>query len=210
MPTNYYVQEQGKRACSNSRSVLVPLTSSRHIKQPSIMNYKFLSYTKRILLISGASENFIQSHIVEELTAKLKQAGIVNIEHQENVFSFRGPIFRWSWNGFDMLNIVSRLELRFEKLTTLPYLVVKFVYTELLIIALLMSTTIVIASLTGILVWAIGLGLVILASYVTSTVVAASRFEKWIQKELKTHEHLVQEQAGDRNYDEKPTITTTV
>jgi len=71
------------------------------------------------------------------LDERLEKSYIFKRVTEGNKLSFRGSIFRFIWNGWNLFNPISRGEIEFVEVDGKPFITHKICFTEALIIALL-------------------------------------------------------------------------
>lgn len=75
----------------------------------------------------------------EILSERLKKSYIFHTETKENNFTFRGSIFRFVWNGWDLFNSFTKGEIEFTTEDEKPFIRHKISFNEAFVIALLFN-----------------------------------------------------------------------
>jgi len=73
------------------------------------------------------------------MNKRLNKSYIFHNEVTGNKLQFKGSIFRYVWNGFDLFNTISRGEVEFTSENDAPFIRHKIVFTEIFIACLLFN-----------------------------------------------------------------------
>lgn len=68
---------------------------------------------------------------------KLTESYVFNYQIEGNLMTFKGSIFRFVWNGWNVFNSISSGEIEFTKENEKPFIRHKICFTESLVIALI-------------------------------------------------------------------------
>lgn len=102
---------------------------------------------------------------------------------EQNKLQFKGSIFRYVWNGFDLFNSISTGEVEFTSEGGEPFIRHKINFTEIFIVALLFNI-IPLFTLKFEPFWSLIIFLSIWISYFTAYLVAVYRFNSYIAQTL--------------------------
>ncbi len=94
-----------------------------------------LDYTYRSSISSKGSDTRFRRLFFAKLQRKLSDAYIFDIQSQESVVSFKGTVFRFAWNGWNLFNGISKGEIRITKYDDKRYLYYKINFLEVFVIA---------------------------------------------------------------------------
>lgn len=97
------------------------------------------SYTRTRAVWQIPESNAFQEELFEQFAEKLDRAHIKQTERSQNCLRFWGAPFRFAWNGWNMLNPVSKGELVFEESPEKIKLKYTLFFHEFLAIALAFS-----------------------------------------------------------------------
>lgn len=73
----------------------------------------------------------------KHLQKKLTDAYVFNYEIKNKLMTFKGSLFRFVWNGWNVFNPISAGEIEFSEENEKPYIRHKIYFTEALVIALI-------------------------------------------------------------------------
>jgi hypothetical protein len=123
----------------------------------------------------------------------LKSSKIHNLTNNSNSIKFKAPLFRFTWNGFNLFNPVSNGRIKIEEIGNSLYVSYTFYFWEFFVYSLIFSTFPLLSSfMPG---WVKILSLLIIWSiYIISSLLAAHRFENFLKNIISEAEFIRQEQ----------------
>ena len=147
-----------------------------------------LSIRKQIMLDSGSWDRNAAEYIFGQFEQYLKLGNITNYKVQNQSISFSGPAYRWAWNGFHFLNFVSAAQFSYTNKGNLHFVNLKMRYTELIILALLVSLITVPAFMLGQYAYAVTILVSVWLLFVGGTIaVSWLRFNWWLNEHQKQY-----------------------
>ncbi len=119
----------------------------------------------------------------------IKSSKIHNLTHNSSTIKFKAPLFRFTWNGFNLFNPVSNGKIDFEIIGNSLYVSYIFYFWEFFAYAMLFSIFPLFSSfMPG---WLkILLIFLIWAFYIVSSLLAAHRFENFLKNIISEAERL--------------------
>jgi len=144
------------------------------------MRYYFAYLTETERVNTFLPQQKFNELYLDAVKKEIKNSYIHNLTHRDNIVKFDAPIFRFVWNGFNMLNAVSKGEVSIKNIGQGAYISYKLFFWEAFIIAIIFSTLPFIAFfpdnflriLFFVVVWII---------YIIATTVATNRFENYLK-----------------------------
>ena len=101
---------------------------------------KFIhSHTRKDQIVINIPTDEFAAAYFKLLDQKLEKSYIFDRQTDGTLFRFKGSMFRFVWNGWNLFNTVSRGEIEFADEEGFPYIKHKIYLTETIIIALLFN-----------------------------------------------------------------------
>ncbi|OQY02554.1 MAG: hypothetical protein B6I20_06810 [Bacteroidetes bacterium 4572_117] len=146
------------------------------------MGKSILSHSRIDEIIINIKTDDFAKEFIKLVDARLEKSYVFhrNIFHRR--IDFKGSIFRFAWNGWDLFNTISNGEIEFESKDQKTYISHKIYFTETFTIALLF--TLIPITIGG--DWPIRLFvfLLIWLSYITTYLISIYRFNSYIAQTL--------------------------
>ena len=140
-----------------------------------------IQHKKNRKIITHKKNETFRNRFFEVLVNELENSYIKDIETRKTQISFKAPVARFAWNGWNLFNPVTEGTVRITLRGNIPKLTYELRFLEFFVIAAAMSLSSIPAFALG-LAW---LGLVVLAVtwlgfYLGSRLITASRFSSFI------------------------------
>jgi len=118
----------------------------------------------------------------KKVEARLQESYIFKRTAYERRLDFRGSVFRWAWNSWDLFNGITEGEIEFETQGEHTFINHKIYFTEIFFIAFLF-TIIPLTADVGI-GWRIFVFVLIWLAYIAGYLIAVYRFNSFISEML--------------------------
>ncbi len=116
-----------------------------------------------------------------EILNNFHNSSVKNVMISDDKVSFSGDIFRFIWNGFNMLNPISKAEVSLKNIGSGIYITYKLFFWEFFILACLFSLIPILAIFPDFTFRVIAM-IMIWMVYLISTLLATHRFENNLKK----------------------------
>ncbi len=134
------------------------------------------------IVINQSIDNFAKSYF-EILTKRFNDSYVFHSEITGNKLIFRGTIFRFVWNGWDLFNTISSGEVEFTSENNNSFIRHKVSFTEIFIISLIFQI-IPIFTFKYLIWWSISIFFGIWFVYLTIYLLSIFRFNSYISETL--------------------------
>lgn len=161
------------------------------------MQYYFTHLTETERVESSLPHEKHNEILIDSISKKLRKSYIHNLTNRDDKITFSAPLFRFVWNGFNLLNPVSKGEVSLRNVGKGTYISYKLFFFEFFIYSLIFS----IIPLLGIfpnnffrflvfgIIWMI---------YAISTIIATNRFENYLRNLTEDIEKDVKSKSEER------------
>jgi hypothetical protein len=100
------------------------------------VGFNFISFSRRKKITVYTNPDEFSDEFLNEVNFKIENSAILEIKRGENEISFKGPLFRYIWNGWNLFNGISRGRINLINSTNSIIFYHKISFTEYLFIAL--------------------------------------------------------------------------
>lgn len=98
-----------------------------------------LSHGRKDQIVINVTTDDFAVRFFKIISERLKKSYVFNSETKGNVLKFKGSIFRFVWNGWDLFNSFTQGEIEFTTENDKPFIRHKISFNEALVIALIFN-----------------------------------------------------------------------
>ena len=142
------------------------------------MNYYFLNLKESNKIKAKIPADEFSERFFKKIDTKLKNADYKNIKKENNLRIFKGAVFRFIWNGWNLFNPISKGEIKLKTFKNHFFIKYKIFFYEFFFLALIFSI-IPALGIFDILIFRIIVFAIIWILYLGSTLLAASRLDNY-------------------------------
>lgn len=103
--------------------------------------FTFIHFSQRKELTVSVDPNSFKTNYLAQYKKMLKEAGIHSTEEKDETLTYIAPLFRFAWNGFNLMNCISKGDLSLTNDGDKIEVRYSCYFIEIFIIALLFSST---------------------------------------------------------------------
>ena len=103
------------------------------------MDKGFFHHSRRDEIFINLTINDFSKEYFKRVNKSLDKAYIFHIKQEKNKFEFKGSIFRFVWNGWNLFNYISNGEIEFKENNNKRYISHKIYFLEIFTIALIFT-----------------------------------------------------------------------
>ncbi len=150
-------------------------------EKPNFMSYSFIGLAERVFLPAEVPSNYFKDRFLTKFEVFLRQKSYIqDVKVADNSLIFRGPMFRFVWNGWNMFNPVSNGQISIYGKSGMFWVEYKIFFWEFFFIAMLFST-IAFFGLFPSFVFRAAYLLIIWSIYIFHTLWVKTRLENYIK-----------------------------
>ncbi len=144
---------------------------------------RFYSYSRTEPIVINEDIDFFSNLFFDNVKKRLKKSYIFHNKQEGRQLEFKGSIFRFIWNAWDVFNPISKGKIRFLTIDKMPHIMYEISFTEILFLALVFHLIPIFSLKYETTISLIMIGVIWLL-YLINYLVASIRFRGYIAKTM--------------------------